>query len=48
MVSSPEEGGNKEESYEWNNNIISNSNQLNILPPHLKNISACHKVMCGF
>ena len=47
MVSSPEEGGIKEERYADNNIIIGDSTIRSILPPHLKKMSARYKVMCG-
>ena len=47
MVSLPEGERLKDARYKQNNNIISNSTLLNILPPQLKNMGTCYKVMCG-
>ena len=41
------DGGLKYARYEDDNIIISDSTLRSLLPPQLKKISACYKVMCG-
>ena len=47
MVGLPEEGGLKEVSGGGNDIIISDSFLKTIVPPQLKNMSACKIFMCG-
>ena len=47
MISPTEEGGLKEAIEEENNITINDSTLCNIIPPQLKNMSECYKVICG-
>ena len=47
LVSDPNDGGLKDDRYEDDNIIISDSTLRSLLPPQLKQMSACYKIMCG-
>ena len=47
LVSDPIGGGLKDSRYEYGNIIISDSNFCSLLPPQLKQMSACYKIICG-
>ena len=47
LVSDPNDGCLKDEKYEDDNIIISDSTLISLLPPQLKRMSARYKVMCG-
>ena len=47
LVSDPNDGGLKDSRDEYGNIIISDSTLRSLLPPQLKQTSACYKVMVG-
>ena len=47
LVSYPNYGGLKDARYENSKIIISDSSLHSLLPPQLKQMSACYKVVCG-
>ena len=47
LVSDPNDGGLKDSKDEDGNIIISDSTLRSLLPPRLKQMSACYKIMCG-
>ena len=47
LVSYPNDGGLKDARDEYGKSIIGDSTLRSLLPPTLKQMSACYKVMCG-
>ena len=47
LVSDPNDGGLKDSMDEYGKIIISDSNFCSMLPPQLKQMYACYKIICG-